>query len=474
MRNSKLIRYLKKIDKKELKPLLLFVQSPFFNKRKEVTFLLEYLLGQYPHFEESRIEKAYVFNLIYPKAPYSDKQMRYLITYLNQLIEDFFVVNRIQILRGQKDVLLLEEYIERYPMTKDFQQRFKAIEEKLQSANKHGEAQYELSHKLYGLADTQFQLQRERKDDINLQRSSDLLDYYYILKKLKYSCRMLNRSRILSGGYELRFIEDIQRWAKFEFFSDVPLIIIYCQILQMLLEDFDIKDFRKLKGLLKQHEPTIDRKELEEIYQYGINFCLGRLRKGEDSFIKEALDLYIEGIENGIFLNNNLLSPWTFTNVVKLAIRSAKVDWAYHFIEKYGKMLPATSKNNVIQYNLAEVYFYKKDYDNALNALREVSFFDITFHLGSRIILAKTYYEKKLSEPLLSLLASFAIFLKRNKKISQEVKETYLFFCSILKKIILTDKPTKIKDLRAQITEAPLLTDRQWLISILDEKAKKH
>ena len=83
-------------------------------------------------------------------------------------------------------------------------------------------------------------------------------------------------------------------------------------------------------------------------------------------------------------------------------------------------------------------------------------------------MLLKIYYELKEEEPLLSLLASFSLFLKRNKQISKDAREMYLNFCSILHRI-LRRKREKIPTIKQAIQESKLLTERRWLMERLLE-----
>ncbi len=470
MRKSKLIQYLKKMDKKELKSFDLFVRSPFFNRKNDVVELYDYLKDYYPDFENLGISKYELHAKLFPERDYNDKEMRYLMTYLAQLLEEYFVVNRIWKQPDFKSIVLLEDFLDRYPLKKAFRQIFNATQDRLNKLGLQSEHRSELNHKLYKVADSHFLIERERRNDENLQLSSDQFDRYYILRKLKYSCAMLNRTGILSGTYELHFIDDIQKWIKSNLFKDAPLIQLYSRILEMQLHGYTIQSFKELKAMLISNESIIHPDELPSIYQYAINFCLSKLRAGEDAFIEEALELYTKAIDMGILLQNNKLSPWTFTNIVKLALRSKRFDWTNDFINRNAEILPKNFQENVTKYNLAEMHFYKKEFDQALGLLQEVSFSDINFHLGSRLILAKTYYENKVAEPLLSLISSFSIYLKRNKKISSQLKTTYLNFCLFLKKIIRAKDKEKLQELHEQIKSSDLLTDRKWLLEKIQIK----
>ena len=80
-------------------------------------------------------------------------------------------------------------------------------------------------------------------------------------------------------------------------------------------------------------------------------------------------------------------------------------------------------------------------------------------------MLIKIYYEIDEEEALLSLIASFTIYLKRNKKIASNIINTYLNFTSLTYQIIKA-KPNKLPAILEKIKTIEPLTDRRWLISI--------
>ena len=93
-----------------------------------------------------------------------------------------------------------------------------------------------------------------------------------------------------------------------------------------------------------------------------------------------------------------------------------------------------------------------------------MAYSDLNYYLGARVMLAKIYHESGDTEPLLSLLAAFMIFLKRNKQISSDLKQTYLNFCDILFQLIRRH-PKKMAALGETIRTTSLLTDRSWLLA---------
>ena len=84
------------------------------------------------------------------------------------------------------------------------------------------------------------------------------------------------------------------------------------------------------------------------------------------------------------------------------------------------------------------------------------------YSLDSRRLLLKIYFEIEEDEALWSLIASFRIFLKRNKLANEATTKAYINFVDILKRISKRDPMLKDSILE-QIQGTRALPDRTWL-----------
>ncbi|MEM8907213.1 MAG: hypothetical protein AAGD05_05140, partial [Bacteroidota bacterium] len=213
------------------------------------------------------------------------------------------------------------------------------------------------------------------------------------------------------------------------------------------------------------HFSLFQKEEMGEMHLYAINFCIRKMREKKEHYVEEALNIYLKTINSGLLLENDYLSPWTYKNVVKLGLRLQRFDWTEQFILKYNSHIKATFRSNALHLNLADLYYYKKEYDLALHNLNKVEFSDIFYTLQAKVMLLKIYYETQEEEALHSLVASFRIFLKRNKLISNNVRKTYQNFISLLYRL-LKENRTDLTEVKTLINNTELLTDRQWLLDV--------
>ncbi|MEZ5044971.1 MAG: hypothetical protein R2828_34045 [Saprospiraceae bacterium] len=463
MKKSKLIALLASFDQTDFRQFCEFVASPFFNKNQELIFFVDYLETLAPEFTTDKVKKADVFRALYPGEAFDKKKMAYLMNYLLKLGEHFLAIQRYQ----KEEILMkyhvLDQFVER-KLDKHYHYLLHKTQENLQEMKNRDEQAYYYQYLIGKVASDYFYSQQVRKFDPSLQMVSDELDQFYFFHKLKYSCEMLNRQAIITAEYHLTFVDELRSYLLNKEEID-PLIEIYLRIFLSIKHEEEEEHFEKLMHLIENYTDTVNDKIRREIYLYALNYCAPKIRKGKEKYIPIMLDLYIKGIENKALFDGAYLSHWTYSNVIKLALRLERFEWTETFIKENAICLPPQLREGAEHYNLSELYYHKRDFDQVLNHLNQLHFTDLHYHLGSRVILLKTYYELEAEEPLLSLLSSFSVYLRRNNTISPPLKKTYLNFCNLLHQI-LRRNPKKWDALGQDINNTQPLAERAWLLQL--------
>lgn len=462
MIKSKLIRLLSSFNQEELRAFKDFVASPYFNKRTELLLFFEYLQKQAPNFSSTEaIKRQTVFQHLYPNETYQEKKISYLMSYLCKLIERFLKIRNFEQDRKQADIHWLNTLLKRQ-LFKDYEQEYKKTHLHLNTQVQQDSDFYFQQYEISNLAVNYALLKQLRKQDESLQLTTDYLDSFYLLKKLQYSCSMLVQHRISGIEYELNLLEEINSYLNDKEIKE-PIIVIYHLILKMLLEEEEVEHFLALKEFIPQYVHQLNHQDNRDIYKYAINYCAQKLKRGQIQFAEEALQLYLDGINQEILFENGVLSPWTYKNVVKLGLGLKKFEWVEQFLHDYNDKLDKPFRQNALHFNLADLHYYKKEHNQSLYHLRYIKFTDLYYNLGTKMMLLKIYYELDEEEPLLSLLASFSLFLKRNKQVSKQAREMYLNFCSILQSITRRNRK-HLPKIKLKIQEAKLLLERRWLL----------
>lgn len=466
MEKSKLIQVLRTFSVSELREFKDFVASPFFNKNQELVLFYSYLKKVAPKFSIKKIKKEIAYKAIFPNKKYDEKHLKYLMSFLLKLAEEFIGLKKYQ----SRNILLkhniLEACIDR-KLDKSYLDIYRKATKELEDHPYRDTSFYFEKHLLAEVGNRYFGKKNIRKFNEGLQETTDNFDHYYLGKKLKLTCEMLNQQKFLSGDYQPHMLEELQNYLQKFPYEDVPIITVYFTILKTLTDEEDVSHFEQLKSHLKTYFNVFEIEEMKQIYIHTINYCIRKIRKKEERFVEEALNLYMNGIETKLLFEGDFLSPWTYNNIIKLGLRLGRYDWTESAIKTYHTALEESFRPNALNYSLADLYYHKRDFNKALLHLREVEFSDIFFALDAKIMLLKVYFEKSEGEALHSLIISFKTYLKRNKLISDTMRNTYLNFIFFITQL---DKNqfTPIPDLKTKIIDSELLVDRKWLLEKLE------
>ncbi|MTB50450.1 hypothetical protein [Lewinella sp. W8] len=464
MKSTKIIQLLEQISPQMREDYLHFLRHRLPDDQQGIklaTTMVE-LINQEKDFPEN---KPAFFRRVFGNVDFTAKEINYVLSFLNQAGEDFLAWRSVESEEVFLSLNKLKQY-SRLTLDKHFRAENKRVRRRLFSSGVKGPEEFLRQTQYFLLQDEHYIQNKIRREDNNLQLASDSLDAFYYAKKLQIACSLLDRQNILAGPIDHQITTDWLDQLEQSPASSEPIIQIYLTIFRALREPDREGYFWTLKEMLGKQLSVPNPEILREVTQFAINYCARKIRQGKQQFVREALALYRVGIENAWLLDNEgKLSPWAFTNVVKLSLREKEYTYAQHFIEEYEKQLPTEFRQNARNYNLAELLYYTDQKAAAQEYLQRVAYTDLNYYLGARVLLAKIYFETGEEEALLSHLAAFTIFLQRNKKISRNLQATFLNFCKILNSILrLRGKSPDA--LGRRIEETSLLTDREWLKNV--------
>ena len=471
MINSKLIQLIRTFDKAELRAFQDFVTSPYYNKNQDLVRFYSYLKKCAPNFLEKKIRRQKVYQSIFPEKAYDEKEMNYLMSFLLKLSEKFIGLRYYEQQNIQPAYHQLNAFMDRN-LEKHYNNQLRKVKTALEMIPYRDNEYYFYQYLIADTEDQHFQRLRQRKFDIHLQEAANALELFFLTTKLQFTCEMMDREKVLAAQYQHGMIEEVLVYINKTSLDQHPAINIYHEILQTHQSEHSKEHFTKLKQLLFQHSDQFKQKELEFIYLHAINFCIQKILKGEAKYGEEALELYLNGIKKKVLFKSGYLTPWTYKNVVKLSLSLRKYDLCENFIHEHTSSLEPNSRENAWHYNLAELSYYRHDFEKAMDHLNQVEFTDIHYNLGARKMLLKIYHESQEEEALLSQLAAFRIFLKRNKLIPANVKAPYQNFIDLLAQIMRA-RPGSLASIRAKIVDTRELTDRPWLLEKVEIIAKQ-
>ncbi len=465
MKESKLVSILGQLSKKEVAIFDKLVRSPLFNQRQDVvefwSFLQEqlYWIGDVP-------TKESVSRHLFPDQPYDAQRIRYLMSWLMKLVEQYLALAPHLLSSVQQQIELSAAYREKR-MPKHFQQTLRKARREIEDQpHRHVEYyqwQYQLQWENYLFSSSQ-----KRVTSHNLQEVSDTTDVAFIAQKLRQTCFLLSHQAVYKTDYDFGLLQEVLAYAKQRDLLGLPAIGVYYHCYYALSPDGTEKDFQAFKDQLIRHWFRFPESETRDLLLQGLNYCIRKFNAGGLEYAQEGLDLYQKGLSSGVLLSDGFLSRFTYRNAVALAVSIGALEWADAFIEHYKKYLPKEQQESMYSFSRARLAYEKGHYGDVLQLLQRANYKDLLLNLAAKTLLQKTLYVTGAWDALESQLDAMTSFLAR-KDILTYHRNNYRNFAALLKKILALNPhlPSAKETLRAKIEQTQPLTEKQWLLEQL-------
>jgi hypothetical protein len=405
MQQIYLNKILQSLDESERRRLRKFVQSPYHNQREDVAMLIEYLLDP----KRNPIRER-VFKHIFKEKPHNDALLRQTTHWATQIVHRFLAIETLEKQTGQQELLTASALSKK---------GFSEMAEKKASENILQNPQ----RAALGVRQS-FDFEEMRYESMakNRRENVDILENlvkhftdFTVAEIFRIACMSLNKRSLTNQNIEPPFLQEAISAVESGKYTDNLAIMQYYRSYRALTSG-EASFFEQLKGGLEGSFQQLPKPETRDFLMNAINFAIKRHNKGEKEWTREMLDLYRFGLQNGLLLENNQLSKYTYSNINTLALLAEEWNWAWQFIGDYKHFLPIEDAETFFHYNKAIWFFRKKDYANTLTELQFSDIREALQGLEARKMLLVSYYETEAWETLVSLLDSYAIFLKRNQK----------------------------------------------------------
>lgn len=442
MIKSRVIDIIKYFSAEELKQFSVFVESPFFNNRTILTELLDIYRKNHPGFDDEKFTKENVYRLIYPGKKYNDELFRNLNSDLSRLAEEYLSIHHFYNNRLNPKINLLSELNIRkifFP----FERRFEDADKFLNLSESRDKDYYYDKYILMSLKETHCRLNHKSSGDELRESEINFLKYFFIslleMKRYNLYLRKYSDAENLFN-LESEIIYDLLKKFPKEI-TDLPQIkILYCAL--KLEETFKSVYYTELKSLLHKHGNLLDKERLYNIYFDMLIYIIKTRSPTDIRTTQELFEIRFKIIEKNLFTDSNFIPYIFFISHVKSAIRLKKIEWIKKFLLEYKNHIDPVYKESTINYCLALLNFYMKNFDEALKNLAEVKYDTVYFNLELKLLTSKIYFELKNFDMLFPYMDSYKRYIFKSKAIEENQAKAHLTFINILNKL------TKIYELR--------------------------
>ena len=480
MFGEKLIQAIESLPKKELRQFQAFVESPYFNKHQGVIKLVEFLNEIAPDFSPQTFNWNIIIQRIFGgDALKAKKQFGPYTTYTLNLLRTFITQQELKDQEPTQSILLLKG-LRRRNLNQPFEKELKKGKTPGLEVATNDTISYKYSYQLADEANTFYNKIGKRKKDDSIKVKHHYLDRYFLLEKLRDSCDMLIRTKILNFEFEDEFLPFILSFIKNNLvaFQEDLQILIYYKI-YLMHQTFETSYYFEALAILEKKPMSLPIEELKTIYVYLQNFCIEQINKGNSSFLSEIFKLYQSQLNQDLLIEDGYLSQWHYKNIVTTGLRLEETDWVKAFIENFKNRLPKKDQENAYKFNLASYYYTTKQYEKVLNLLLSIEYSDYRYNLGSKALLLRTYFDLEEYAPLFALTDSFRHYLLRNKLMANNMRVGYHNLFKLTRRVahlkanheVMPHRKVEkeLSKLKTTIQQTERIFNKSWLIQKVND-----
>ncbi|HFA51646.1 MAG TPA: hypothetical protein ENJ95_21745 [Bacteroidetes bacterium] len=469
MKKSNLVSILKTFDKKEVREFKKWLKSPAHNQRQDVIDLFQYLVTGRHLSSDKFLDKKRIFSALFGSREYDDAEMRQTMYFLFKAVESFLVYDELLKDRVRSRTILAKVYRQR--------QLPKLFKKTMDAGQKMQEKQPLRNHQYY---EHEFALQFEqytylsglgRNVPNNLQKVSDASDKAYLANKLQLSCFMIAHQAVFKADYDMGMLQEVLGYiATNNSLLEIPAIAVYYFGFKAIKEKNSEDNYQKLKEQIRKYSDLFPADEIRVIYLLAINYCIGQINAGKLNYYNESFELYALGIKKNIFLENGVMSRFTYSNAIINALNLNEFEWVENFIAGYSQFLEEKHRESYVLFYRARLHFERGQYDKAMPLFAQYDTDDTLMSLLAKTMLLKMYYELDEYNALDSLLDSMRAYIQRKKVMGyhKSVFKNLLKYSRKLLKIMPNDA-AQIQKLKTEIENADPIMERKWLLEQLDK-----
>ena len=460
MHDNKLVKFLAKLSKSELRAFSKYLSNIYSNTH--VLFrLLEQIRKQYPSFEPKKMEAEQIFLKVYPGKPFNNKLLLTEVSKLRNELKRFLIWKYQDDFEYESDYILLQLY-KRYGLNEHVEKKLidmkRINEEQPEKDLWHWQRKMQLEHEHYYYISNR----RISNKAVQIHKAMNDLDSFYALAKLQYSAEYFNRKNLLQEKIsELPLNENIH---KIEWDSSFLLHHSY-QLALSMIKDRDEASFQSLKTIMTEQIECFHESDRLIFISYLVNHMADGLKKGNLDLIAPAFEWYQQGIKYEVFLKDGYFEYTHFENIFNIASALKAYNWLEDFLKKWGDFLEPNIRENTLSISRAFVSFNKKEFEMTLKLLKNLSISpinDIAQKVKYNLLLIAANFEiNPEGELIRSKYEAFEKNVKNDSLMSETMKKGVLNFIKIIRK--LTSRKVDKSKIERLMKDFEVLYFRVWL-----------
>jgi len=330
-----------------------------------------------------------------------------------------------------------------------------------------------------------------RRDDLNIQRTINALDEYYLIERLWLMCDLLNQVQVASVD-----IPPFHEWVLFDFqspsikwFFEKPLGQLFAKVIALLsnTKGDNLQELREFTATLRHLESQIMHESIDLFEVSACNYAIRQVNKGKTEYVEIVFDFQKNRVLSGrIYLQSKFISATEFLSILSTSYRLEEFSWAKDFIETHKKkVLGVMPSQQYYEFALANYLFHTKDYQETCRILMTSDYEDIQCKISGRILeikaLAEQFFREKadhrVGEYLEDRVEAAILFFFRHKDVEATKKKMGKRFADTMKRIIHAEgkrDAERLEIILQDIAKAEYIAERQWLTKLVEDLIAQH
>ena len=486
---NSLIRILRTLTREEWKDFGKFTASPFFNKGRNHTPLLEALTEFYPDFRDESLTKEYLYSKLFPGKAYKDSVIKSMLSRLDELAAEFLI----QTAFSKNDHLIKERLFIAEASDRGLKERSESL---IRKTDKF------LSEKKTGVLD--FLTVRDYLDSVcnhfvNFNERHELTERLFDYHS-NIVCAFLNEYLITEGSiYSQRnfWSPESRRSSLFEMLDDGMIDLMLNAVKKRDPGKYAVlNSFNLLRLAMRSPENDDYYYDIKDFFysnmdKFDVDFrkfmmnslsviCTAKSVAGKQGFLMEAHKLRRKIYDDNLYLfsAHKRLRISEFRTAFIEALSLGETEWAEKYFEEYIHKIQPSERVSLTNYCRARLAHVRGDHDSALALAHRVRINQITFKLDMRNLVAQTYYSTESFEPLLSYLDAYSKLLENSRMQNEALRNSHANFVRFLRRLVnlrLKKKDDAESALLLEAVRKVPVSSKKWLMKRIEEQksAKK-
>jgi len=269
---------------------------------------------------------------------------------------------------------------------------------------------------------------KTQSGNTTIVKMGEQIDLLFLLEKAAIINEKISRNRILKNeNHDIPSELKIWRLAA----KDIshPAIDLYRLRFEYDADNF-LEKYQQLKAAFLERFEALNPKE-KRIHLISLMNDTVVLIRAKKLDLSARFTLYKLGLENGILLNNGVLSLKTFVSILSDSNMLKDFHYSSFVIEAYIQKLNPSVQKDALQWALAHKAYHQKNLEECLELLLHYEFDEYFFKIMSKLLTTQLYFDLFLKgssydEYLFNYFDSFEKWLQREKFRSKFNKQSFL------------------------------------------------